>query len=125
MSNGDGDPTFWGARIVYFKLTFVVVEARIEARSSKLEARIHFCRKTSIELPASIRASSPLNDNLFYPNQCATEFSWFAGDPAPMGINLNIPSLHILNRLRWLELEIFPVLFDSSTLKKAIWITFS
>ncbi len=61
MSNGHGQD----ARIVYFKWTFVVVEACIEARKLKLGARIYFRRNTSIELPASIPASSPLNDNSF------------------------------------------------------------
>ncbi len=48
---------------------FVVVEARIDARKLKREARIEFRRNTSIELPASILASQknfPFNPVMWY-----------------------------------------------------------
>ena len=49
---------------------FVVVEACIDARLSKLEAQVPSCQNSSIELPASIPASSPLNDIHLIRNVC-------------------------------------------------------
>ena len=52
-SNGNGKD----ARICKLKLTFIVAEARIEARIWMLDTRI-----SSFELLASIPASSPITD---------------------------------------------------------------
>ncbi|MBM4348489.1 MAG: hypothetical protein FJ106_01155 [Deltaproteobacteria bacterium] len=59
--------------MVELTLTFVVDEARIDTRLSKLEARVHSYRNSSIGLPASIPASSPLNDFSLIRNACLRE----------------------------------------------------
>jgi hypothetical protein len=45
-----------------YRNSFIVIEARIDVRLSKLQARV-FCRASMFELRASIQASSP-SDNV-------------------------------------------------------------